>query len=441
MNQRVALHELDRLTPPQRERLLSRIEDDLSDYSEKVVPIIDAVRREGDAALVRFAREFDRAEIDAGALAASEQDFERAFDTLDKEFLEVLRYAADNIRRFHQQQLPQPLWMQEIRPGVLVGERHTPIDSVACYSPRGKGSFPSVTLMSTIPAVVAGVPMTIVLTPPGPDGGIDPATLVAARLAGVERVYKAGGAPAVAAAAYGTETVPRCRKIVGAGSPWFVAARRVLAERIDPGFPAGPSESIVLADASAKPEVAALDLIIESEHGDDSSTFLVTWSRELAERAAAAVPEHWQRMSEQRAAYSAAVLGGDSGGIVLASCPQQAYDFINDYAPEHLQIVSKQPFEHINHIRNAGEILLGEYAAGSIANYMMGPNCVLPTGGGAHTRSPLGVHDFLKRQSVGHMTRGGFDEMAPKTALFARYEGFDAHANAVSERRLRLLGE
>jgi len=435
MSAAVKLHELNRLDNTGREALLRRAEDDLGYFLERVEPIIAAVRDAGDEALARFAREFDQASVDADSIAATGMDFDHAFATLDPEMISVLEFSADNIRRFHTAQMPQEMWMKEIHPGVLVGERTTPIDSVACYSPRGKGCFPSVTLMSAIPAVVAGVPDAIVLTPPGPDGRIDAATLVAARLAGIERVYKAGGAQAVAAAAYGTATVPRCRKIVGPGSPWFVAARQKLSHRIDPGLPAGPSEVIVMADATANPRIAALDLVIESEHGDDSSAFLVTWSRELAEQAQAAIPGYWRQMSEQRAGYSRTVLNSHRGGIVLTESPQQAYDFINDYAPEHLQVLSRAPFEHLAHIRNAAEILLGEHTPGSIANYMMGPNCVLPTSGAAHTHSPLGVRDFLKSCSIGHMTRTGFDLMAPKTRIFATYEGFDAHANAVSSLR------
>ncbi|MGF1473933.1 MAG: histidinol dehydrogenase [Geminicoccaceae bacterium] len=437
MTERVAFHRLSQLSDGQRDELLRRSEDDLGPFLEKVDPIIEAVRDEGDDALRRFARDFDKASVDD--LAASEADFDRAFNKVGAAMVEVLTYAADNIRRFHQAQMPGEMWMKEIRPGVLVGERVTPISSVACYSPRGKGSFPSVTLMTTIPAVVAGVPAPSVLTPPGPDGAVDPATLVACRLAGVDKVFKVGGAQAVAAAAFGTATIPRCRKFVGPGSPWVAAAKQRLAGEIDPGLPAGPSESIILADETANPEIAALDLIIESEHGHDSSAFLVTWSEVVTERAIAAIPEYWSRMGEERVGYSSTVLGGNSGGVLLTPDAASAYTFINDYAPEHLQIISKTPFEHLAHIENASEILLGEHAAGSIANYMMGPNCVLPTSGAAHTRSALGVRDFLKSSSIGHMTRRGFDEMAPKTKLFAEYEGFDAHANAVSALRAKLL--
>lgn len=431
----VALHELAQLTLEQQHVLLQRSEENMEPCIDGARPIIDAVKNEGDVALSRFAKAFDKATVASDSIAATTADFDKAFDTLDKKMIGVLEYAAENIRAFQQEQMPGEMWMKEIRPGVLVGERVNPIDSVACYSPRGKGSFPSVTLMTAIPAVVAGVPEAIILTPPGPDGDIDAATLVAARIAGVEQVYKCGGVQAVAAAAFGTETVPRCRKIVGPGSPWLVAAKRLLNGQIDPGMPAGPSETIVLADSTANPLIAALDLIIESEHGSDSSAFLVTWDRPLAEAVIAAVPAYWNTMSEKLAGYSADVLSGDCGGVVLVEDAAAAYDFINDYAPEHCQVLSKNPFEHLSHIRNASEVLLGEHAAGSIANYMMGPNCVLPTSAAAHTYSPLGVHDFLKSSSVGHLTKQGYDELASKVYDFARYEGFDAHANSVSSLR------
>ena len=432
----VALHELGKLSREERAQLLSRAEDDLEFFLEGAKPIIEAVRTEGDEALARFGRDYDGASsLTADSIAATRADFDRAFDQVDKAMIETLEYSADNIRRFHEAQRPPEMWMKEIRPGVLVGERATPIDSVACYSPRGKGSFPSVTLMTAIPAAVAGVLEPIILTPPGADGQVDPATLVAARLAGVEQVYKVGGAQAVAAAAFGTATIPRCFKIVGPGNPWLVAAKRLLAGRIDPGMPAGPSETILLVDETANPYIAALDMTIESEHGPDSSAFLVTWDAELAKIIRAAIPGYWDKQSEKLAGYSSTVLSGLRGGVVLARTREEAYEFINDYAPEHCQVLSKTPHEHLSHIRNASEILLGEHAAGSIANYMMGPNCVLPTSGNARTHSPLGVHDFMKTCSVGHMTATGYAEMAPHTHRFATYEGFDGHANAVSDLR------
>ena len=420
---------------------MTRTEGNLAEFLDKVGPIIEAVRQEGDAALARFAREFDKAPVQADQLAATPADFERAFAELSPDMIEVLEFAADNIRRFHQAQMPEAMWLKEIRPGVFAGERHTPIESVACYVPRGKGSFPSVLLMTTIPAVVAGVPELIVVTPPGPDGTIDAATLVAARLAGVERVYKCGGAQAVAAVAFGTETIPKCRKIVGPGSPWVMAAKRLLAEHIDPGVPAGPSESIILADETANPKIAVLDLIVESEHGPDSSAFLVTNSRTVAEQARQTIPEYWAMMGEQRMEFSSTVLGGDKGGIVLTETFDEAIQFVNDYAPEHLEIQSQEPFAYLGRIKNAGEILLGEHTPVTLGNFVLGPNAVLPTSQAAFTASPLSVFDYLKRTSVGHVTSTGYAALAEKAHKFALYEGFDGHANAVSETRQRALGK
>ena len=437
----IALYDYDALSDEARGALCLRAEDDLSDYIAKVRPVIDAVREEGDEAIARFIKQFDGAEVDPAGLLATEAEFEAAFAALDDEFIEVLRYSADNIRRFHEMQKPQDIWWTEIRPGVKVGERATALQSVALYSPRGKGSFPSVTLMTAIPAVVAGVAEPIILTPPGPNGEIDPATLVAARLAGVAKVARAGGPLAVAAAAFGTQTIPKCLKIEGPGSPWFVAAKKVLSDEIASRLPAGPSEVIVLADESVSPRLAALDILIESEHGADSSGFLVTWSQELAEQARQMIPEFYEMMSDERVDYASAVLAGPRGGIVLTKDAQQAYDFINRYAPEHCQILSKDPEAHLPHIVNASEVLLGEYAAGSLANYMMGPNCVLPTSAAAHIHSPLGVMDFMKMSSVGTVSAQGFAEMGPKTEIFARYEGFDAHANAVSALRHEILSD
>jgi histidinol dehydrogenase len=439
MSLTVNLFELAELSPAERARLLNRTETDLTPYENKVRAIIDAVFTDGDEALARFAREFDRAPVDAASLAATPADFDAAERTLDREVRAAMDYAADSIRRFHQKQLPNEMWFNEIRPGVFAGERSRPIPSVACYVPRGKGAFPSVALMTTIPAKVAGVPEVIVLTPPGPDGRVDDATLVAARLAGVDRVYKAGGAQAVAAAAYGTATIPRCAKIIGPGSPWVAMAKRLVSHLIDTGTPAGPSELIVFADDTADGRLAGLDLLIESEHGPDSSAFLVTWSRRVAEEARAAIPTFWQSMGEQRVAYSSAVLSGPIGGIVLAPDPEAAIAFVNDYAPEHLEVLSREPFQYLGRFDHAGEILLGEHTPATLGNFVIGPNHVLPTSGWARTASPVSVLDFMKRTSVAYVTGSGYPELARHAHALATYEGFEAHANAVSGMRDQLL--
>lgn len=439
MTPNINLIRLSDLSPLERARLLKRTENDLAPYLEKVKPIIEAVRGEGDAALARFALRFDKAPVSADAIAATAEDFARARGSLEPAVMEAIAYAAANIVKFHENQKPRDTGMREIRPGVFAGDRTLPIASVACYVPRGKGAFPSSVLMTCVPAAIAGVAGICVITPPGPDGNIDAATLAAAESAGVSKVYKAGGAQGVAAVAYGTETIAKYEKVVGPGSPWVVAAKRLLSDVIDTGTPAGPSESIIFADATIDGRLAALDILIEAEHGEDSSAFIVTTSTEVARAALAAIPEYWKHMGAERVAYTQAVLSSSRGGILIARDVAEAMAFINDYAPEHLQILSKEPHSYLQHVRNAGEILLGEFTPSTLANYVVGPSHVLPTGGWAKAFSPLSIHDFMKRISVAEVTRGGYAEQAKYAKVIAIYEGFDAHANAVSDLRDKLL--
>jgi histidinol dehydrogenase len=433
-------HRLSTLSPTERQSLLTRTETDLSSYIDKVKPIMAAVQHEGDVAIARFAQQFDGAAVEATAIAATPEDFAAAETALPRVMQEAMTFATEAITRFHQAQMPNMKWMMEMHPGVTAGDRTTPIASVACYVPRGKGSFPSSVLMTAIPAAVAGVEDICIITPPGPDGRIDDATLAAARLAGVSRVYKAGGAQGVAAVTYGTETISPVRKIVGPGSPWVAAAKRLVADRVDVGTPAGPSEAIVMADGTTSGRLAALDLLIETEHGPDSSGYLVTWDEGVAREALAAFADFYAHMGEQRVAFAQAVLSGPLGGVVLARDEDDAISFINAYAPEHLQILSKEPQRYVDRIRHAGEILLGEYAPSTLANFVVGPSHVLPTGGWAQTGSALSVHDFLKRTSIIDVTRQGYVTLAPHAKAFADYEGFDAHGNAVSKLRDGLMG-
>lgn len=441
MENTIQFYDLQKISGSERGALLKRTESDLGAYIEPVRSILQEVKDKGDEALARFAREFDNSPVRADQIQVQPEEFDEAFDAVGNDLVESISFAAENIRTFHQRQMPEPMRMSEVRPGVFCGEKVTPIPSVACYVPRGKGSFPSVVMMTTIPAVVAGVLKVCILTPPGPDGRVDDATLAAARQAGVEVVYKCGGAQAVAAAAYGTATVPKVDKIVGPGSPWVVTAKRLLADEIDPGTPAGPSESIVFADATADGRLAALDLIIESEHGPDSSAFLVTNSADVADTALTAIPEYWQSLGETRRSYSKAVLCGSCGGVVLGRNEDACVGFINDYAPEHLMIHSREPFKYVGAIKNAGEMLLGQDTPISLGNYVLGPNAVLPTSGAARTHSPLSVHDFLKTTAIGYVTSGAYDLLAEHTHRLAVYEGFDGHALAVSAFRKKLLAD
>ena len=441
MARKVNVYEYDQLSDRDRSRLIQRTESDLSQYIDGVKPIIDRVKKEGDQALIRYARDLDKADISTFGVKVAADDFDRAFASLDPELVRTIEFASSSIKKFHQSQMPEAIRFVEQFPGVYAGDRYAPIPSVACYVPRGKGSFPSVVMMSTIPAVVAGVPKAYIVTPPGPDGQVDAATLVAARLSGITDVYRCGGAQAVAAAAFGTESVPRADKIVGPGSPWVVAAKRLLADTIDPGTPAGPSESIILADATAKGTIAALDLIIESEHGPDSSAFLVTPSREVAETAAATIPQLWNRLGDLRADFSSRVLGGSNGGIVITRDMDQAIAFVNAYAPEHLEVLCQEPFTYLGKLVNAGEIFLGENTPITLGNFVLGPNAILPTSGAARTHSPLSVFDFLKMSSVGYVSAEAYPQLAGHAHRLAVYEGFDGHALAVSELRETFMAD
>lgn len=439
MSEAVSIHRLSGLTGRRRAELLERAESDLGLFSERVVPIIEAVRERGDAALADFARQLDRADLAADRIRATPAEFTAARSLVGEAIVETLSFAAANVRRFHEKQRPDDLVLHETHPGVIVGDRWTCIDSVACYVPRGKGSFPSSVLMTAIPAEVAGVPNVVVITPPGSDGSVDPATLVAAELAGVTDVFKCGGAQGVAAVAYGTQTVPKCAKIVGPGSPWVVAAKKHLSSVIDPGSPAGPSELIIFSDASVPPELVALDLCVESEHGPDSSVFLVTTDADFAAKVADLLPTYWSKLPEPRAGYSRAVLQGPKGGIVVAAGLDEAFGFINDYAPEHLAILSNKPWDYVPRVRHAGEILLGPHSAIAVANFVLGPSHVLPTGGAARTASPLSVFDFMKRTTIASVSADAYARFAPFAESLGRYEGFDGHANSVSHLRVEAM--
>ena len=435
MMAKINFHDLSKLSTAQRQKLMSRTEADLTSFETKVKPIMQAVRDEGDEALARFAREFDKAPVQAHEIAATAADFQAAENSLAPDVRAAMEFATANIRKFHEDQKPEEMWLHEISPGSFAGDRTSPIPSVACYVPRGKGAFPSAALMLTIPARVAGVMDVCIITPPGPNGKIDDATLVAARMAGVTQVFKAGGAQGIAAVAYGTQTIPKFAKVVGPGSPWVAAAKRLVSHVLDTGSPAGPSEVIIFADDTSNGKLAALDLLIECEHGSDSSGYLVTSSKRLADEAMSALPEFMKQMSAQRAGFATDVLSGPSGGIVLARDEDDAIAFCNEYAPEHLQVLAKEPFQYLGRLKHAGEILLGEHTPSVLGNYVIGANHVLPTSGWARTASAVSVFDFMKRTSIAYVTSKGYPALARHASVLAKYEGFDGHANAVSALR------
>ncbi len=417
-------------------RILARATTDVSGQMPVVADICANVKTLGDQAILTYTEQFDGVRLTAEKMRVSEEEFENGAAQVDAQVAAALRYAAKNIRSFHEAQKPEPMWMMEVDDGILAGEKVTPISDVALYVPRGKGSFPSVLLMLGTPAVVAGVQKIIVLTPPNPEGKVDPAILFVAQLLGITEIYKVGGAQAVAAAAYGTATVPKCAKIIGPGNPYVTAAKRLLMGVIDPGIPAGPSESIILADVAADPYKAALDLLIEAEHGPDSAALLVTDSEELA----TTVTEHLNELiaaieSQTRRAFVMEVMRR-YGGIIVTDGEEQSIEFVNLYAPEHLEVMVKDPFSMLSRIVHAGEILLGEHTPITLCNFLLGPNAILPTGRSARTISSVSLHDFMKKSSIGYVSESALQRIAPHAIAMADVEGFELHAGAIRKRFL-----
>ncbi len=434
----VQFWELHRLTPEQRDRIMRRAEHDISGLLPLAQEVIARVKAEGDAAVIEYARRYDASGFAASMLRATAEDFAAARAALDPAVIDAIKQAHENIRRFHEEQLPERMWFTEVQPGIMAGEKISPVASAGLYVPRGKGAFPSVMLMLATPAKVANVPRIVVVTPPTPDGHADAGSLVAAEICGVDEVYVVGGMQAVAALAFGTETIPKVSKIIGPGSSYVSAAKRLLYGMVDVGLPAGPSESIILTDEHADPRLAALDLLVEAEHGPDSAALLVTHSREVAEAALRVLPEYIAQLPEWRRGFVEGVLS-NYGGIMLTDSLEESIQFTNDYAPEHLEVLTQDPFVTLNRIQNAGEILLGPLTPIPTANYCLGLNAILPTGGFARSFSSVSVLDFLKRSGVGYLSREGYLRLQGITATLADYEDFPAHAMAIRKRN-EILG-
>jgi histidinol dehydrogenase len=424
------------LSPEERQRLLKRSGEDIEQVIPAVREVIEEVQRNGDAALRSLTQRFEGADISELPIPASEEEFAQAERRLSPELRDALAFAVENVKAFHRKQAGDQLSLNEIRPGVLAGERVTAIDSVGLYVPRGRGSFPSMLYMQAVPAAIAGVGEIGVATPPDEHGALDPACLYAASLCGVSKVYRVGGAQALAAFAYGTESVTAVHKLMGPGSVYVAAAKQLLSTEVDVGMPAGPSESMILADGSADPWRVSLDLMIEAEHGSDSAALLVTDDAELGRAVQREVAALAAEAPEPRKQFLKDVFEG-YGGVILAETMQEAAEIVNAFAPEHLQIQTEEPYETLSEIRHAGEILIGSHTPFSAANYAAGANAVLPTGGAARTFSATSVRDFVKRSSVVQMSSRGEELLEPHVTALADYEGFFTHAQAFRRRRER----
>ena len=422
------------LSAEEKSFVLKRAELDISEQMKLAIDVSNDIRDNGDAAVLKYTEKFDRVTLTQDKIKVTAEEIEAGYARLDPKVRDSIAYAAKNIRDFHSKQMPEEMWFTNVDKGLMVGEKTTPIVDVCLYVPRGKGSFPSVLLMLGIPAVVANVPKIVVVTPPNEKGEVDDAILAAAKIIGITEIYKVGGIQAVAAVAYGTETIPKCHKIIGPGNAYATAAKRVLANHIDAGLPAGPSEVIILADEKADPEKCALDVMIEAEHGPDSAALLVTHSRELVEKVLPIIDRQLEKISEKRRSFVTTNFN-TYGGVILTESLEESIDFVNEYAPEHMEVMTEDPFAVLEKIQNAGEILLGEYTPVTLCNFVLGPNAILPTGGFAKTYSSVSVMDFLKRSSVGYASREGFERVREHAYNIATVEGFDTHALAVKERK------
>ncbi|MBB6478606.1 histidinol dehydrogenase [Spirochaeta isovalerica] len=420
---------------PEQERMniFNRSELVISDVMDTVSQIIDNVKSNGDKALYEYNRDFDGVKPEKYNLRVSAEEFEEAESSLSADVKEAIDFSIANVLKFHKSQIPEGMNMIEIRKGVFAGEKAIAIESAGLYVPRGRGSFPSMLYMQAIPAIAAGVRRICIVTPPDEMGKVDPGCLYAARKCGVSEVYKTGGAQAIAALAYGTESIKPVVKITGPGSKYVSAAKRLLSGIVDPGLPAGPSDSAVLADASADPYKAALDLMTEAEHGSDSSAILVTDSESLARKCMAYLDTLAAKLPPQRKKFVEDVFAG-FGGIILVDSIEEGARVVNIYAPEHLQIVTEDPWDTVQLIENAGEILLGDNTPFSNANYSIGANAVLPTGGKAKTWSALSARDFIKYSSIVYSTAKGYRDLEKHVKVLADYEGFAAHGNALKLR-------
>ncbi len=418
-----------------RQRIMRRSGSDIEEFLEPAQKIIDEVRQKGDAALIEQAKRYDNADLSDKGIAVPQDQIAQAADGLDPKVRQAVDIAFANIETFHKHQMPDRLGMIEIAPGLFGGEQVTPIESAALYIPRGTAAYPSVMLMLGVPAKVAGVPRICAVSPPSEDGTIDAVTLYAAHRLGITEVYRMGGAGAIAALAYGTETVKPVLKVTGPSNIYATAAKRLAADLLDPGPPAGPSELIVLADGEADADLVAADVLIEAEHGPYSASLLITPDEKLGRAVAEKIPSLVEKFPQKQQEYIARVLS-NYGGVIITKDMDEAVAVTNDYAPEHLQVHTQNPWEILPNLVNAGEIMLGPWTPTSICNYALGVNAILPTGGRAKTASVVTVWDYLKRTSISYATKEGFQSLADHVVNFADFEGFPAHAAAVKARKL-----
>jgi histidinol dehydrogenase len=410
--------------------LLKRSPNNYGEYEETVNRIIEQVRERGDRAVFDYTRQFDKCELTAENLVVTEDEIKEAYQALDDALIGTMRKSAENIRAFHEKQVRQSFFTTK-PDGSILGQRITPLERAGVYVPGGKAAYPSSVLMNVVPAKVAGVSEIIMTTPPGKDGKVNPGTLVAADLAGVDRIYKAGGAQAIAAMAFGTESIPKVDKITGPGNIFVALAKKAVFGYVSIDSVAGPSEILVLADNTADPRYVAADLLSQAEHDELASAILITDSRELAEKVSAEAEHFTKQLSREEIIRKSL---DNYGYILVAEHMDDAVEAANDIASEHMEILTKDPFQTMTKVKNAGAIFLGEYSSEPLGDYFAGPNHILPTNGTAKFFSSLGVDDFIKKTSIISYSREALLRDHEDIERFAKSEGLTAHANSVAVR-------
>lgn len=410
--------------------LLKRSPSNFGNYAETVQGIVDDVRDNGDAALFSYTKKFDKADITAANVKVTQAEIDYAYTQVSPELLEVIRKAKKNIWEYHEKQ-KQYSWFDSKPNGTLLGQKVTALASVGVYVPGGKAVYPSSVLMNVMPAKVAGVEKIVMTTPCNAEGEVYATTLVAAKEAGVDEIYKAGGAQAIAALAYGTESIPKVDKIVGPGNIFVALAKRAVYGHVSIDSIAGPSEVMVLADETANPRYVAADLLSQAEHDEMASAILVTTSSDLAEKVSVQVDKFIDELSRKEIMRKSI---DNYGYILLADNLNDAIDAVNDIASEHLEIVTANPFDVMTRVKNAGAIFIGEYSSEPLGDYFAGPNHVLPTNGTAKFFSPLSVDDFIKKSSIIYYSKEALEAVHTDIETFAKAEQLTAHANSIAVR-------
>lgn len=434
MNNGIKVHKWSKIPKQEQAIILRRSQSDIEKLYKQAIPIVEKVRKKGDEALVSCNKEFENVSIPASKLRVTPSEFTHAEKILPQSVKKAIQTAYKNIFNYHKLSIPnQDTPFSEVVKGVLIREKTTPIHSVGLYIPRGKGNFPSMVYMLAIPALLAKVPRRVMVTPPLPDGTIDPACLYTAKLCEVHEIYKVGGAHAIAALTFGTKTIAQVDKIIGPCSAFVSAAKRYVSTYVDIGTPAGPSESIIIADGTTPAELIAYDLCIEAEHGKDSMAIVLTHKKEFAQ----SIATHLQKILDSAPSAPKKILKtvfNKYKGIILTDSEEHSIELCNTMAPEHLMIHSETPSTIASLITNAGEILLGKYSPFSLANYAAGANAIIPTGGLSRSYSSVSIKDFIKHHSIVQITNKGMQDMIPPVKTLAQYEGFHFHEKALSIR-------